>query len=290
MDVIKLLLALDGSRKTSQLRAVTVATALTSVLGCADFMTSSEISFSIFYLIPITAAVILSGRQLGLIFSVICALVWITADIASGLDYHVWHIPVWNTLVRFGYFTFHTVLLNQLLTTISMIQAASLQDPLTKAANWRYFEQYSRQLLQQAGRDNIKMTIAYIDVDNFKKINDSFGHGVGDEVLIQIAQTIQSQIRSQDMIARLGGDEFAVVLNNTDLATSQEILDRIRRATLQEMQAKNWDVTLSIGAMVFSVLPMTITPMLKMVDNLMYDVKKNGKDNIKILEQDMRFF
>ncbi len=290
MDVIKLLLALDGSRKTSQLRAVAVATALTSVLGCADFMTSSEISFSIFYLIPITAAVILSGRQLGLIFSVICALVWITADIASGLDYHVWHIPVWNTLVRFGYFTFHTVLLNQLLTTISMIQAASLQDPLTKAANWRYFEQYSSQLLQQAGRDNIKMTIAYIDVDNFKKINDSFGHGVGDEVLIQIAQTIQSQIRSQDMIARLGGDEFAVVLNNTDLATSQEILDRIRRATLQEMQAKNWDVTLSIGAMVFSVLPMTITPMLKMVDNLMYDVKKNGKDNIKILEQDMRFF
>ena len=290
MDVIKLLLALDGSRKTSQLRAVAVATALTSVLGCADFMTSSEISFSIFYLIPITAAVILSGRQLGLIFSVICALVWITADIASGLDYHVWHIPVWNTLVRFGYFTFHTVLLNQLLTTISMIQAASLQDPLTKAANWRYFEQYSSQLLQQAGRDNIKMTIAYIDVDNFKKINDSFGHGVGDEVLIQIAQTIQSQIRSQDMIARLGGDEFAVVLNNTDLATSQEILDRIRRATLQEMQAKNWDVTLSIGAMVFSVLPMTITPMLKMVDNLMYDVKKNGKDNIKILEQDMQFF
>lgn len=290
MDVIKLLLALDGSRKTSQLRAVTVATALTSVLGCADFMTSSEISFSIFYLIPITAAVILSGRQLGLIFSVICALVWIAADIASGLDYHVWYIPVWNTLVRFGYFTFHTVLLNQLLTTISMIQAASLQDPLTKAANWRYFEQYSSQLLQQAGRDNIKMTIAYIDVDNFKKINDSFGHGVGDEVLIHIAQTIQSQIRSQDMIARLGGDEFAVVLNNTDLATSQEILDRIRRATLQEMQAKNWDVTLSIGAMVFSVLPMTITPMLKMVDNLMYDVKKNGKDNIKILEQDMRFF
>ncbi len=290
MDVIKLLLALDGSRKTSQLRAVTVATALTSVLGCADFMTSSEISFSIFYLIPITAAVILSGRQLGLIFSVICALVWITADIASGLDYHVWYIPVWNTLVRFGYFTFHTVLLNQLLTTISMIQAASLQDPLTKAANWRYFEQYSSQLLQQAGRDNIKMTIAYIDVDNFKKINDSFGHGVGDEVLIHIAQTIQSQIRSQDMIARLGGDEFAVVLNNTDLATSQEILDRIRRATLQEMQAKNWDVTLSIGAMVFSVLPMTITPMLKMVDNLMYDVKKNGKDNIKILEQDMQFF
>ncbi|MFA9204559.1 MAG: GGDEF domain-containing protein, partial [Flavobacteriales bacterium] len=179
---------------------------------------------------------------------------------------------------------------NQLLTTISMIQAASLQDPLTKAANWRYFEQYSSQLLQQAGRDNIKMTIAYIDVDNFKKINDSFGHGVGDEVLIQIAQTIQSQIRSQDMIARLGGDEFAVVLNNTDFTTSQEILDRIRRATLQEMQAKNWDVTLSIGAMVFSVLPMTITPMLKMVDNLMYDLKKNGKDNIKILEQDMRFF
>lgn len=290
MGAIKRLLALNGRQKTSMARASIVAAALTAILGCADFSISSDVSFSIFYLIPVTVAVFLSGRLLGLIFSVICALVWIAADIASGLNYHIWYIPVWNTLVRLGYFVFHTLLLNQLLTTISMIQSASLKDPLTKVANWRCFEQYSSQLLQQAGRDNIKMTIAYIDVDNFKKINDSLGHGVGDEVLIQIAQTIQQQIRSQDMIARLGGDEFAVVLNNTDLKTSQEILDRIRHATAQEMQARNWDVTLSIGAMVFSVLPMTITPMLKMVDDLMYDVKKNGKDNIKIMEQDMQFF
>ena len=290
MAAIKRLLARIGYQKTSTLRASIVAGLLTAILGAADFSISSDISFSIFYLIPITAAVVLSGRKLGLVFSVICALVWIAADISSGLNYHLWYIPLWNTLVRFFYFIFHTLLLNQLLTTILITQAASLQDPLTKAANWRYFEQYSGQLLQQAGRDHSKMTIAYIDVDNFKKINDSFGHGIGDEVLIQIAQTIQSQIRAQDMLARLGGDEFAVVLKNTDLATSQEILERIRRATLQEMQAKNWDVTLSIGAMVFSVLPMTITPMLKMVDNLMYDVKKNGKDNIKIMEQDMQFF
>lgn len=290
MGAIKRLLALNGRQKTSMARASIVAAALTAILGCADFSISSDVSFSIFYLIPVTAAVFLSGRLLGLIFSVICALVWIAADISSGLNYHVWYVPVWNTLVRFGYFVFHTLLLNQLLTTISMIQEASLKDPLTKAANWRCFEQYSTELLQQAGRDNIKMTIAYIDVDNFKKINDSFGHGVGDEVLIQIAQIIQSQIRSQDMIARLGGDEFAVVLNNTDLTTSQEILNRIRHKTCQEMQARNWDVTLSIGAMVFSVLPVTIAPMLKMVDDLMYDVKKNGKDNIKILEQDMQFF
>lgn len=272
-------------KKISLWIAVTIVTLFTVVLGFTDLMISSEISFSIFYLIPVTLAVFLHGRTLGFVFSVICALVWIAADIASGLRYDAWYIPVWNTLVRFGYFIFHSMLLSQLLHTIEVVNDSALKDPLTKLSNWRHFEQYSSQLLRQASGQPTKMTVAYIDLDNFKQVNDALGHGAGDQVLVTVSQVLQQQLRSQDMVARLGGDEFAVILVHVDLPKAKEILQRIQVAVQQEMKNHGWPVTLSIGAMVFSIAPPSINPMLKMVDDLMYEVKKNGKNNLKIIEQ-----
>jgi len=272
-------------KKISLWIAVTIVTLFTVVLGFTDLMISSEISFSIFYLIPVTLAVFLHGRTLGFVFSVICALVWIAADIASGLRYDAWYIPVWNTLVRFGYFIFHSMLLSQLLHTIEVVNDSALKDPLTKLSNWRHFEQYSSQLLRQASGQPTKMTVAYIDLDNFKLVNDAQGHGAGDQVLVTVSQVLQQQLRSQDMVARLGGDEFAVILVHVELPEAKEILQRIQVAVQQEMKNHGWPVTLSIGAMVFSIAPPTINPMLKMVDDLMYEVKKNGKNNLKIIEQ-----
>lgn len=262
-----------------------LATATTFVLGFTDLMIGSELSFSIFYLIPITLAVLFSGKRLGLIFSVLCALVWIAADLASHTNFSNPFIPVWNTLVRLAYFIFHTLLLTQLLSTISLIKHTSLHDPLTSAANWRYFEDYSNRMIKSAVRDNIPLTLAYIDADNFKQINDRLGHSVGDEVLMTIVNQIKQQLRPQDMLARLGGDEFVILLYGVDFESSEQVFQRIQAAVNQAMQARDWEVTLSIGAMVFSVLPSSLGPMLKAVDELMYRVKKNGKNNLCIQQQ-----
>lgn len=265
--------------------ATLIVTLVTASLGCLDFMISSEISFSVFYLIPITLAVFLSGRRLAFVFSVICAVVWIAADIASGLVYSSWYVPVWNTLVRLIYFIFHSMLLSQLLLTIQTIEKNALHDALTKVANWRYFEQYTQQLLHQADRKPVTMTLAYIDLDHFKQVNDSLGHGVGDQVLIVISSAIQAEIRAQDLLARLGGDEFALVLLDAQFEDSSSVLQRIRSAVETQMRLNGWPITLSIGAMVFARPSLTIEPMLKIVDDLMYEVKKSGKNNIKIIQQ-----
>jgi diguanylate cyclase (GGDEF)-like protein len=285
------MLELDGSSVLLRFKqgnlpsALLLVSSVTLILGLADFLIGSEISFSIFYLIPVTLAVITYGRSLGIVFSVVCALIWIAADISSGLRYDSWFVPVWNTLVRFGYFVFHASLLARLLSLIREVRDLSLHDPLTKAANWRYFEEYANRLIKISVRQKQKITLSYIDLDNFKKLNDSHGHAAGDEALIAIANIISSQIRPSDLFARLGGDEFALLLADADAKAAADVIARINSRVLEAMREKGWGVTLSIGAIVFSVLPSTIGPMLKAADDLMYEVKKNGKNNYRLIEQ-----
>jgi diguanylate cyclase (GGDEF)-like protein len=271
--------------KIGLLPAILWCALATAALGFTDLVVGTEISFSIFYLIPITLAVFLNGFGLGIAFSFICALVWVVADLEAGLRVSSWIIPAWNTLVRLGYFLFHAALLARLLEAIRAVKDLSLHDPLTKAANWRLFEEYANRLLKSATRSRRKITVAYIDVDNFKKVNDTLGHGVGDEALIAIARAIQSEIRPDDLVARLGGDEFAVLLDGADFAASRDALERIVGRVGAAMRERSWPVTLSVGAMVFSVIPSSIGPMLKIVDDLMYEVKKGGKNALRVVEQ-----
>lgn len=227
----------------------------------------------------------LSGKGLGLVFSVVCAVAWITADILAGTHFTKFFIPVWNTLVRLGYFTINTMIIGKLLESIEQIKKVSFYDPLTNVANWRYFEEYSNMVIKSSVRLNTEIALAYFDIDNFKSINDTLGHSIGDEVLVVIAEVVKNEIRSSDLLARLGGDEFAILLLNTNFEKAEEILHNLQNKVRIEMTRRKLDVTLSIGAIVFSVLPSTIGPMLKKVDEIMYEVKNNGKNNLKVVKQ-----
>jgi diguanylate cyclase (GGDEF)-like protein len=96
---------------------------------------------------------------------------------------------------------------------------------------------------------------------------------------------IQNEIRPEDLLARLGGDEFSILLTNINTESTRQILHRIEASVKKEMELRKWNVSLSIGAMVFSVFSTSIESMLKSVDEIMYEVKNNGKNNIKIVEQ-----
>lgn len=272
-------------KKVSLWKATIIVSLVTLGLFFTDYITGSEISFSIFYLIPVTIAVFLYGKGLGIIFSVLCAIAWIAADLLSGAHFSRIYIPIWNTLVRLGYFVLNTVIISRLLESIEQIKKISFSDPLTNVANWRYFEEYSNMVIKSSVRLNTEIALVYFDVDNFKSINDTLGHDIGDEVLIEIAGIVKSEIRSSDLIARLGGDEFAILLLDIDFEKAKEILYMIQDKVRIEMARRKLNVTLSIGAMVFSVLPSTIGPMLKSVDEIMYEVKNNGKNNLKIVKQ-----
>ncbi len=271
--------------RISAWKAFAAAALLTFVIGYADTLVSNGISFSIFYLIPVTAAVFLSGKRMGTIFSFICSAVWFYAEYGEGYGRIGAAASIWNGLVRLGYFVFHSSLLATLIESIRTVRETAFRDPLTKAANWRYFEEYANKRIKAAVRDRRKLAVAYLDLDNFKKVNDTLGHGVGDQVLIEVARAAQDCIRPNDLFARLGGDEFALLLDGTDMESAREVLERINAEVLKTMAERKWGVTLSVGAMVFAVLPSTVGPMLKAVDDLMYEVKRGGKNGIRLAEQ-----
>ncbi len=272
-------------KKTGPVRAALITAVIIFLLGFADLKVGSRISFSIFYLIPVTLAVFLSGRTLGLAASAVCAIVWIVADLYADLRYDSVLIPIWNTFVRLGYFIFHTLLLSKLLRTIEEVKDVSFHDPLTKAANWRFFEEYANKVIKTSVREKRKIGIAYMDVDNFKAVNDTLGHGIGDEVLVTVSAIMRREVRPSDLVARLGGDEFALIVQDIEAEALRDLLARINDKVRLEMEARRWNVTLSVGAAVFAVLPSTVGPMLKTVDDLMYEVKKSGKNDIRVEER-----
>jgi diguanylate cyclase (GGDEF)-like protein len=119
-----------------------------------------------------------------------------------------------------------------------------------------------------------------MDIDNFKIINDRYGHQTGDVLLVWVAKTIRKNLRATDYVARVGGDEFALLLPETGAEAGQFVLYKLQRMLLDLMQKNNWPVTFSIGAATFVAEPESLDQMIQSADDLMYSAKRNGKNRI----------
>jgi diguanylate cyclase (GGDEF)-like protein len=154
-------------------------------------------------------------------------------------------------------------------------------DPLTEIINRRFFLEMLEQEIGRFDRYQHPFTLAYFDLDNFKTVNDWFGHSVGDRLLKLIAQTIQNQVRAVDVFARLGGDEFALLLPETDYESAEVVLFRLQQQVSTIFKDEYLNVSLSIGAITFKKEPLSVDMAIERVDHLMYEVKRHGKDNLK---------
>ena len=251
-----------------------------AAVGVVDFLTGSEIAFSVFYLIPIVLVTWFSGRNLGLATSAISTIASLVADALSGQSYSQPAILYWNTTVRLGFFVIVTLLLPAL-KTLEREKEISRIDYLTGAANRRLFFEVAQRELDRAQRYGRPFTIAYVDLDGFKTMNDQFGHKIGDEILCAVARRAKSNLRKSDMLARLGGDEFVLLLPETDQDAAKIAVSKIQCALLDEMRRNDWPVTFSIGALTCLDANITTDELIKRADDLMYAVKDNGKNGIR---------
>jgi diguanylate cyclase (GGDEF)-like protein len=267
-------------RELSKPLGVAAAVFAVAFLGVTDYLTGSELSFSIFYLLPISVTTLVAGGGAGLAISILSAGVWMVADLTAGAAYSHPLIPYWNATVRLGYFCMHTLLLTFLATLIERMRDLGLRDPLTGAANWRYFQEIAQRELAVHRREKRPITMAYADLDNFKAINDTLGHDAGDEVLRTTAEVIQAQIRPADTLARVGGDEFALLFPQADPPGAQVVLQRVKAALAETFASNKWPVSASVGAVTFLALPSTVEALVKRADDLMYRVKRDGKNAV----------
>jgi len=157
----------------------------------------------------------------------------------------------------------------------------ALRDPLTGLANRTMLAEHMEQILARARRNEQAFSVVFIDLDNFKKINDSFGHLAGDELLKNIAQSLNDGIRDGDIIARIGGDEFIIVLGpESDINTSRVVVERLMHSINEMVLNKGHGdiVSASIGIASFPEDGMTADTLISNADAAMYMAKKNGKN------------
>ena len=153
---------------------------------------------------------------------------------------------------------------------------AAATDPLTGALNRRSFEEAAERERLRAERRLEPISLAYLDLDGFKEVNDRHGHQQGDRVLEELAERILESIRGTDLFCRIGGDEFVLLLPDTDAREAAAVLQRARSA----MAPTGAPVTASIGIATFRIVPTTVGAMVDAADELMYRAKKEGKNRI----------
>lgn len=209
------------------------------------------------------------------------------ATLSMALD--VWQRPqplatavlIWNLVVQIGTFMALVLLLGALKDRLVNEQQAARTDPLTAVANRRSFEEMAGVELERARRTGGPLTVAYLDVDDFKRVNDQQGHARGDALLATLAATLRGATRAVDAVGRLGGDEFGLLLVDTDGPTAESLLHRLRNTLDGAMGENGWDVTFSIGAATYLAPARSVDEMMVRADQLMYDAKRAGKNALR---------
>jgi diguanylate cyclase (GGDEF)-like protein len=276
--IYRLLTALEAISK-GWLNVIILGVVL--LLGAVDYFTGVELSISFFYLIPVAMAAWVLGKYTGLTYSVLSATVWLVSNLLSGQAFSNMFVGVWNTLIRFGFYGVVTILLAELRNALEEERLLANTDPLTGALNRRSFNEIAEKKMIASEVNRRPYTMVYIDLDNFKPINDQLGHTIGDLVLRTVVDTLQTQIRATDFLARLGGDEFAILLTDIGQEAAQRIVPRLQQALLENMKVQAWEITFSIGVLTVLIMPESVDEMVRLTDGLMYQVKTSGKNAIK---------
>lgn len=280
----------EALENRSPLFWIVAGTALLGLLGILDYLTGNEITFSLFYLAPIVLVTWSVNQNAGLLMAFLSALAPLAAEYVEGHRYSHPSIYFLNMLIRSGFFVFVTYLVAELQRSRREAQLAARTDFVSGVANARYFNELLQMEIDRIRRYPHPITVVYIDIDNFKMINDLFGHQVGDEVLRFIASELKSQLRSTDTIARVGGDEFALLLPSAGPSQAQVVVPKVHAHLGEAMRRRHWRVTFSMGVVTCVAPPHSAQQIISMADELMYEVKSSTKNDFRFATWDGKNF
>jgi diguanylate cyclase (GGDEF)-like protein len=251
------------------------------LVTAADHATGFKIQLTLLYALPILMLTWATNRLFGALLSVVACFSWAIVDVTAGRTFGNSNLLYWQwsaCLLGFLLLVFGLTALRHMLEEAHF---QSRKDTLTGLVNKGGFYQIVGTEMEMCRRYHRTLSIAYIDCDNFKIVNDKHGHHVGDELLRVVSTTMQRKLRSSDLPGRLGGDEFAVMLPETTAEACRMVVEMLQQRLLQEMAEHEWPVTFSIGIATFTRMPPSIEDMVRQADKLMYAVKHTSKGAIK---------
>lgn len=253
-----------------------------AVVGVIDYVSGVEIRVFPLYFLPLSLASWFLNRALIILFSLLAGVVWLLSMYGGGYQYsspYIWWINYCTQTFAFLFVSFSLASLRGALTREREL---SRTDPLTKLPNRLGFQERSEQLVLLCNRRGRGITLAYLDLDNFKTANDAAGHEVGDRMLEQIASILSCCLRAVDLPARFGGDEFLILLPDAMSQDAVNALERVRNAIEQEPTCAAYSVTATIGAVSWLRAPETLQGLTQAADKAMYAAKSLGKNRVYI--------
>jgi len=248
-------------------------------LGIFDMWMPPEYTLSFLYLLPISFTTWFAGKWAGFVISVLCTGFWSLSRFheASGA-------AAWNIVSTLGIFCVVSLMLFRIRQLLEAESTLSRTDPLTGVMNLRAFTELVEYEIMRLMREGSPFSVAYIDLDNFKLVNDSFGHRQGDELLKAIVGCLNSHLRKTDAVARIGGDEFTIFMPATDQYAVRVVTQKIREELNELSIGNNWVTTISMGVVTCTDGACMLDEIISIADNLMYEVKRAGKNDVQYAE------
>jgi len=231
------------------------------------------------YIIPVLLVTWTEGLAWGILFAVVTtgfreAIAWVQMPADTPM--------LWRIVTALAYLAVLGVAMAGLQTLRrreAQMARLIIQDPLTNVLNARAFAERLGQELDRNRRYPRPLALMYMDLDNFKVINDTHGHQTGDAVLKLVADAMRTSVRQADIVGRLGGDEFAVIMPETDAHLADAAAKRLV-VGLRNVFKGTPNVTASIGVVSCTATEASTDDLLRRADQAMYDAKKSGKDRV----------
>jgi diguanylate cyclase (GGDEF)-like protein len=269
-------------RELSKNTAALLAVFLLFFVGYLDFVTGTEIRIFPLYFFPLMLTARHFGKYASIWVSLLASLIWLVSMYFAGRVYSHSYVWVVNFMTQGATFLVVSILFGNLNNALINEKNYSRLDALTGLLNSRSFYKVSSAKLNLCNRNILPITLAFIDLDNFKQANDTFGHLHGDKLLSLVADIFKKNLRSCDLIARMGGDEFAILLPATDASGANQALEKIRSLIEESPDFACCAVTASIGGITTTNFQNDFEKLLKTADDLMYTVKKKGKNHVVV--------
>jgi diguanylate cyclase (GGDEF)-like protein len=249
-------------------------------MGIVQFMIGEIINMAPWYIFPPLFSSWYGSKTAGLLSAFFSTLVFVTIEVTSSRVSLAVDALLFFILPYLLAYSLLAIMITNFRNVHRIEVDAADTDNLTGIHSARsFYAELANELLRSKRYDHV-FSLAYIDIDDFKNINDSLGHTAGDNLLKEVADCLVSSLRTTDIVSRLGGDEYVCLLPETNQEEAKPAFFKAVELLKKRMKKCKWEVSFSIGVVTFENLPEDIKEAIEIADKLMYSVKNDDKNNV----------